>query len=78
MEGDAYKKILHMEVRLNTTFWGIPGGGKVTAIIINTKPFAVSLMFFYAKKNEYSLSRIAIRVLPLYSHSLLPERDYTG
>ena len=28
MEGDAYKKILHMEVRLNTTFWGIPGGGE--------------------------------------------------
>ena len=30
------------------------------------------------KKNECSLSRIALQVLALYSHSLLQERDYIG
>lgn len=53
-------------------------GGKVTAIIIDAQPFSVFLMFFYAQKNECFLSRIALQVLALYSHSLLHEGDYTG
>lgn len=39
---------------------------------------SVSDVLLRTKKNECFLSRIALQVLALYSHSLLHEGDYTG